>query len=179
MKKLSSLLIILLMTLSVYAALFIINWQITDETYSITFKTKGVKGNFNGLRGTIIFAEMEPSHSKFDVTVDVRTINTGIGLKNKHALAGDFFDAEHYHLIRFSSTAVIKSDSGFIVSGPLTIRDMTKEITFPFSFERSGSQGVFKGSFEINRKDFALDKKGIGEIIEIALNIPVRNDTIQ
>ena len=102
MKKLSILLIITSLTLSAYAAMLLTNWQITDEAYAITFKTKGVKGSFKGLKGTIHFAEDNPAQSGFDVTVDVNTIDTGIGLKNKHALADDFFDAEHYPLIHFS-----------------------------------------------------------------------------
>jgi polyisoprenoid-binding protein YceI len=179
MKKLSILLIITSLTLSAYAAMLLTNWQIADEAYAITFKTKGVKGSFKGLKGTIHFAEDNPAQSGFDVTVDVNTIDTGIGLKNKHALADDFFDAKHYPLIHFSSSDIIKSDSGFVVTGPLTIKDVTKDISFPFSFERAGHTGVFKGAFEINRKDYNLNKKGIGEIIKIDLNVPVKNDTIQ
>lgn len=155
------------------------NWQIADEACSITFKTKGVKGNFKGLKGTIHFEETELVQSRFDVTVEVNTIQTSIGLKNKHALAEDFFDAAHYPLIHFSSSTISKSDSGFVVSGPLTIKDITKEITFPFSFERAGHNGVFKGTFEINREEYNLNKKGIGEIVKIDLHVPVKNDTIQ
>ncbi|MDQ6479081.1 YceI family protein [Dyadobacter sp. LHD-138] len=179
MKKLSLLFIIISLTLSAYAAMRLTDWQIVDEIYSITFKTKGAKGSFKGLKGTIHFEEANLVQSSFNVAVEVNTINTGIGLKNKHALAEDFFDAAHYPHIHFSSSTISKSDSGFVVSGPLTIKGITKEITFPFSFERAAHNGVFKGTFEINRNEYNLNKKGIGEIVKIDLHVPVKNDTIQ
>ncbi|SEJ30071.1 YceI-like domain-containing protein [Dyadobacter koreensis] len=154
-------------------------WQIKENAYSLTFKTKGAKGSFRGLTGTIHFDTIRFAESKFDVAVDVKTIDTGIGMKNKHALAEDFFDAEHYPEIRFKSSNVVKSDTAFTVTGLLTIKDISKEISFPFTFDQTGQIGVFKGIFEINRNDFNLLKKGVGELVKVELNVPVIQDTIR
>ena len=168
---------ILLLCIS-FTSIVLPDWKIENDANSITFKTKGAKGNFRGLKGTIHFDTTKLAVSKFDVTVDVKTIDMGIGMKNKHALAEDFFDAEHYPEIHFTSSNVTKSDAAFIVTGFLTIKNISKEISFPFIFDQNSRYGVFKGAFEINRIDFNLAKKGVGELVEIELNVPVRQDTI-
>jgi len=174
MKKILLILLPILTIISAFTSVMLTDWRIDDENYVITFKTKGVKGGFKGLKGGIHFLENDLSQSKFDVTVDVNTISTGIGMKNKHALAEDFFDAGHYPTIHFVSSAVIRSDTSFVVKGYLTMKDVTHEISFPFTFKKEEEKGIFKSEFEINRKDYNLDKKGIGEIIQIKLNVPVK-----
>jgi len=169
---------LLLLCISVTPSL-VPDWQIEDGAYSVTFKTKGAKGNFSGLKGTIHFDTTKLAESKFDVTVEVKTIDTGIGIKNKHALAEDFFDAEHYPEIHFTSSNITKSDTAFTVTGFLTIKDISKAISFPFMFEQTSRDGVFKGVFEINRKDFNLAKKGVGELVKVELNVPVKHDMIR
>ena len=178
MKKQSILFFGILLLCISFTSIVLPDWKIENDANSITFKTKGAKGNFRGLKGTIHFDTTKLAVSKFDVTVDVKTIDMGIGMKNKHALAEDFFDAEHYPEIHFRSSNIAKLDTGFIVTGYLTIKGISKEISFPFRFDQTNHEGLFKGTFEINRKNFNLTKKGVGELVEIELNVPVRQDTI-
>jgi len=103
----------------------------------------------------------------------VNTISTGIGLKNRHAMAADFLDAEKYPTIRFASNTVTPTEKGFVANGNLTIKDVTREIAIPFTFDGAGDEGVFRGQFELNRSDYNLEKKRIGEVIAIELVVPV------
>jgi hypothetical protein len=36
-----------------------------------------------------------------------------------------------------------------------------------------GDEGVFRGQFELNRSDYNLEKKRIGEVIAVGLVVPV------
>lgn len=102
------------------------------------------------------------------------TLDTGNGLKNHHAKAEGFFDAAHYPFIKFTSSKIVKTAAGFTSTGELTIKDITKPLTIPFTFEQTGGAGTFKGHFSVSREDFNLHKWGVGEVVDLELVIPVR-----
>jgi len=165
--------LILALSLSAFTAAYLTAWQVKEADYDIKFSTKGASGTLTGLKGTINFDTADLANSRFDVTVDVNTINTGLGLKNKHAKAENFLDAEKYPTIRFASSTITPSSDGFVATGMLTIKDVSREVTIPFTFDDKGDEGVFRGAFELNRKDYNLEKNRIGEIIQVELVVPV------
>lgn len=169
MKKM--ILLLLAGTLTVSANIFSL-WKPAD--YSIKFSTKRASGTIGGLKGVIDFDEGNAAASRFDVTVDLSTLDMGLGLKTKHARQENFFHAEKYPVIRFRSSEITRRGAQYLTSGDLTIKGITRPVTIPFTFTQNGPDGQFTGSFEINRKDFNLERKGVGEQVKIDLNIPVK-----
>src|SRR5690606_28340669 len=100
---------ILVLSLSAFTAVYLLPWQVKENDYSIKFSTKGASGTLTGLKGTIDFDLANLANSRFDVTVDVNTIDTGLGLKDKHAKAENFLDVENYPTIRFASSTITPS----------------------------------------------------------------------
>ncbi len=147
------------------------DWKIADD-YSIKFDGGDPSGEFKGLKGNVNFDPNDLASSKFDVSVDVATINTGNGMKNTHAKSAMWFDAEKYPVIKFTSTAMTKTDAGYEVKGILDMHGVQKEITIPFAF----SNNVFTGSFQINRLDYNINtaepKHGAAEF-KVDLTVPV------
>src|ERR1043165_2381492 len=84
------------------------DWKIA-EGYSVKFDGGDPSGEFRGLKGTIKFDEKNLASSKFDVTIDVASINTGNGMKNTHAKSANWFDAEKYPSIIFTSSTIAKT----------------------------------------------------------------------
>ncbi|HWK07741.1 MAG TPA: YceI family protein [Puia sp.] len=150
------------------------NWQIADG-YSIAFSSNDASGIFKGFKGTLVFDEANPAGSKFDVTVDVATINTGNGLQNKHAKSDEWFDVTKYPTIHFASQKFVKAGSGYQVTGDLEAHGVKKPVTIPFSFAKTAKGGQFTGSFNLNRNDFKIGKPGgdVGEEIKVDLSVPV------
>jgi len=164
----------LLLTGSAFAFIAAQNWQIADG-YNIAFSSDDAGGVFKGFKGNIAFDEQNPAASKFDVTIDASTINTGNGLQNKHAKSDEWFDVAKYPQIHFTSKNVARTANGYQVTGDLTLHGVTKSITFPFTFKKTPTGGAFEGSFTVNRNDYKLGKPGgdVGESIKIELNVPV------
>ncbi|HEY4112277.1 YceI family protein [Puia sp.] len=164
----------LLLSGSAFAFITAQNWQIADS-YNIAFSSDDAGGVFKGFKGAIAFDEQNPAASKFDVTIDVSTINTGNGLQNKHAKSDEWFDVAKYPQIHFASKNVAKSGNSYHVTGDLTLHGVTKSITFPFAFKKTPAGGLFEGSFTVNRNDYKLGKPGgdVGESIKIDLSVPV------
>ena len=152
------------------------NWKI-GEDYSIKFSGNNASGIFKGLKGTVNFDDANLASSKFDVTVDVATINTGNGMKNTHAKSDKWFDAEKYPTISFITSSITKTSTGYEAKGSLTMHGVTKDFIMPFSFSKKGNGAVFVSSFEINRLDFNMQTPepdlGAATVFKVDLNIPV------
>ena len=151
------------------------NWKIADD-YSIKFTSQDPSGIFKGLKGNIVFDDKNLAASKFEVSVDVATINTGNGMKNTHAKSAMWFDADKYPQIIFSSKEITAAGTGFQAKGTMEIHGVKKDITLPFTFEKSDAGGVFKSSFDINRLDYninAAEPNHGASVIKVELNIPV------
>lgn len=135
------------------------------------------KGGLSFDSSAIRFDPAHPEEGSMYVSLATASINTGIRKRDRHLRTEDFLDAEKYPQIRFVSSAIQPAESGYLVSGALTIRDVTKHVTIPFTFENRGDGGVFKGAFTINRLDFGVGekyRKSIGKEVRIKLEVPVQ-----
>lgn len=146
-----------------------------DSLSMVTFKIKNfgstVQGSLNGLKGSIDFVTSTLSESKFDVTIEASTINTGIGMRDNHLRKSNYFDVANFPVIRFVSTEVVPADqtNKATITGRLTIKKITKEVSFAFRY--TDEDGVLRctGEFQINRRDFDIGGKSIS--LEDDLNV--------
>lgn len=173
MKKLNHL--TLLLTLLVFSAFSVVStqWNISND-YSITFSTDHASGKFEKISGTIHFNENDLAKSSFNLQVEVQSIATGNFLKNSHAKGKKWFESDKYPKISFVTTKISKSTNGFIASGNLTMKNVTKSIEIPFQFKNN----VFSGKFSVNRMDYNIGSmegmsKKVGNKIDLEVSIPV------
>lgn len=177
MKKLTTLLLIVILTIAVSAFTILeLNWNI-DPNYSIKFTGSKAEGTFSGLTGKINFNPNDLTNSVIDVTVDANTIKTGNNTKDKHAKDEDWFNVAKYPVIKFTSQSFTKSANTIVVSGNLELHGTKKQVQIPFTFSEQGTKGVFAGKFKINRKDYGINGNffgfTVGKEFEVTLNIPV------
>ena len=121
-----------------------------------------VRGAFNDVSGSADIAD-DLADSKAEVVIETASVDTRSADRDTHLRSADFFDVETYPEIRFVSSAIDEVDEGsYIVTGELTIRDMTKTVsvpleligvdTDPFGNLRAG----LEGSRRIDRKDWGV-----------------------
>ena len=149
------------------------NWQISKD-YAVNFVGTDVEGSFATLGGDIAFDESNLASSKFSVRIDANSINTGNGMKNKHAKSDKWFDAEKFPSISFTASKFSKTASGFEAEGILDLHGVKKTMTIPFTF----SNNVFKGSFSVNRLDYGVGNmegmsKKVSNEIKLDISVPV------
>ncbi len=65
-----------------------------------------VRGAFTGFEGTATIDTANPANSKVELAIDVASVETGVADRDGHLKSGDFFDAENFPKITFSSTSV-------------------------------------------------------------------------
>ena len=147
------------------------DWKIADNS-SVKFDGGDPSGEFSGLKGTLKFDETDLAGSKFDVTLDVATINTGNGMKNTHAKSEKWFDAAKYPTIEFTSSSIAKTATGYEAKGILNMHGVQKEIVLPFNF----ADNVFTGNFEVNRLDYNINtaepEHGAAKF-KVSISVPV------
>jgi polyisoprenoid-binding protein YceI len=131
-----------------------------DEGSTIGFKIKNFginsEGSFKGLQGTIVFDPQNVAADSFDVSIDAASINSDNNMRDDHLRKEAYFDVEKYPRIRLvsSAVAVVDRNGHYQLTGKLTIKGKTKEISFPFLATPAGEDYIFKGEFGIKRRDF-------------------------
>lgn len=145
-----------------------------DSNEAVTFIIKNfginTSGEFKGLKGTIKWDAQNPSASVFNVTVDANSINTGIDMRDSHLRKEEYFNVEKFPVITFTSTAVTSN----AVTGNLTIKGITKQISFPFTVKSSAGGYLFEGSFDINRRDFGIGGGSVSLSNNVTVNLKVQ-----
>jgi len=150
-----------------------------DATSKVNFKIKNfgstVDGSFTGLKGTINFDASNLSNARFDVTINAATIDTGIGMRDNHLRKPDYFGVADFPTIRFVSSKVEKSGKANenLITGKLTIKNTTKEISFPFQHGEANDVLKFTGGFKINRRDFNVGGSSISLSDELIVLLDV------
>lgn len=133
-----------------------------------------VNGTFSGLKANIVFDENDLAGSSINASVDAKTVNTPISLRNRHLVSEEtWFNAQKYPLISFTSKQIIKTKVGFAALGDLTIKETTKHTEIPFRLTGAGAQKIFEGEFKINRRDFKLGPGVVAsDTVTIFLKVP-------
>ena len=120
-----------------------------------------VRGTFGELSGTIVVAE-DPTLSSVEVTAVAGSVSTGSEDRDAHLASADFLDAENFPLVTFKGTSVVPDGDDWKLTGDLTIRGVTKPVTFAMSFDGvvddpfGNTKAAFAASGEINRTDWGL-----------------------
>ena len=122
-----------------------------------------VRGAFNDVTGTAAINGADPAASSLDVTIQAASVDTRDANRDGHLASPDFFDAGTFPTITFVGTGFdITSDDTVKVTGDLTIKGITKQVSIPFEFggvatDPFGNSRVgFEGQLVVNRKDWGL-----------------------
>ncbi|MBI4012135.1 MAG: YceI family protein [Candidatus Rokubacteria bacterium] len=113
-------------------------------------------GAFHRLAGEIRLDDGRPETAAGEVSVEVASIDTGIGMRDNHLRSADFFDAERHPRARFVLGAVRREGERFVVSGALTLRGVTRPLTLPVAVAVSGGTIRVTGELTLNRVEFGI-----------------------
>ena len=123
-----------------------------------------VRGQFNEFDGKAYIDLEDPSRSSAEVVIEAMSIDTRNEQRDGHLRTNDFFDAPNYPQIVFRTTSIEDTGDGtYRVTGDLTIKDVTKPLTFDLSYEGAAKDPFgnlrlgFEGSVTINRRDWGVE----------------------
>ncbi len=140
-----------------------------------TIKNFGINtsGSLNGLKGSIKFSSSDISSASFNVSVDANTINTGNDSRDNHLKKEEYFNVEKFSTISFVSKNITKDGDSYAVTGDLTIKGITKSVSFPFTAQTQDNGLLFNGNFSIDRRDFDVGGSSavLSNNVDVELNV--------
>jgi polyisoprenoid-binding protein YceI len=134
-------------------------------TASVTFEIRNaglpVRGSIGGLEATVCFDPDEPAAGRIVASVDPATIDTGIGLRDRHLARRGYFEVAKYGRIEMRSLSLDRTGTGYTGTFALRIRDIEREVEIPFTFEGSGANARIAGSLELDRLDYGIGSESL------------------
>ncbi|OYZ21013.1 MAG: hypothetical protein B7Y39_10025 [Bdellovibrio sp. 28-41-41] len=144
-------------------------------------KISKIPGRFTEFSGTVDLDEKDITRSKVDFTVNISSITTAVVKRDDHLRTPDFFDAQKFPKATFQSSEIKKSGKGYVLKGDLTIRDVTKKVSFQMKNlgkvedpMMKTEKYVFSATGKINRKDFGVNfgpDAIVGDIVDLWINL--------
>ncbi len=171
------------------------SWSIDAAHSSISFKVRhlgisNVRGEFLAYDAEILMDGADLSTLSVNASIETASIDTGNERRDGHLRSDDFFAAEEFPSMTFTSTGVTEVEGNkFQLSGDLTIRDVTQTIVLEGEFLGTASMGDsdragFEATTTINRTEFNLSwdrltEAGglvVGHDVEIILELELIKD---
>lgn len=121
-----------------------------------------IRGTFSEVSGQVVTSADLPGSTAAAV-ITVSSVSTGNQMRDNHLRSADFFDAERYPEMSFTSTGLRPADGSWVLSGELTITDVTRPVDLEVEFlgaDPTGLQGEprlgFSARATISRRDFGI-----------------------
>ena len=167
----------------------------------IRFTGHGVGKNHPGVfklsSGTVAVANDQITGGDFVINIKSMELEQKGGMFDEklhpHLMSGDFFDANKFGTARFEITKVepysksaadasVVEGANYNISGNFTLKDVTKNVTFPVKVDLDGNTLKAKGNFDIDRtqwnmnygNDKTLGDKFISEKVNIELDLQAK-----
>ncbi len=143
------------------------HWTLDPGRSSATLQSRSVwglvpvKGTFRRLEGG---GTISPAG---EVTGSVALGAESLDTKNKkrdiHLRSADFFHSEKFPQITFGVEKVVPAGEGVTVSGTLTVRDRSRQISFPATVEAAGDGDLtLDATVAVDRSEFGLTWNQMG-----------------
>jgi polyisoprenoid-binding protein YceI len=168
-------------------------WEIDGEHSTVGFRIRHIVGHVPGVfarfSGEVEYDPAAPDRAQFYILVDSASVHTGVPARDEHLRSPDFLDVQKSSRIIFASKSVARGEGDVLrVTGDLTIKDVTAEITVPVRVlgiaehpfkDRMPDTRVLglQAQFSINRLDFHVGEARwtqmgvMGESVDLTIDM--------
>ena len=160
--------------------------RVTSENSKVGFVASKVtgshEGGFNKFTGTVRLNPAKTEASLIDIDIDMGSVFTDSEKLTGHLQTADFFLIEKYPTAKFVSTEIKAGGEGgasHTITGNLTLRGVTKTISFPAAVTVTPAAVTAKAEFALPRSQFGVAYAGKADdlirenvIIKLDVNAP-------
>lgn len=125
-----------------------------------------VRGNFTDFSGEITIGDTLED-TKVEATVQAASITTANEMRDNHLKSGDFLEEATYPTLTFKSTKLTRKGDNFELVADVTVKGVTKSLTFDLEFlgegpsmTPGGTVAGFEARGEIDRREFGINFEG-------------------
>lgn len=158
-------------------------WALNKDKSRISFEAdvggQVLTGEFQQFEAELRF---DPDHldiSEIAARIDINTVSTGQTQADDALRSREWFDAQTYPMAGFRATSIeaAATEGMFMMTGDLTIKGNTNEVTIPFTLKVDQGEGTVVGEAAINRRNFGIGPNGpvsnvvVGDLVKIRLDL--------
>jgi polyisoprenoid-binding protein YceI len=150
---------VLLTGTTLLAAAVPLKTDVAHSSVSATFKQMNVpvESNFKRFSAQIDYDPAHPENATAKVDIDTASFDMGQADYNKEIAKKEWFNSAQYPKASFVSSSIKPAGAGKLaVTGKLTIKGKTQDVSFPLSVKAQGAQQVFEGQLPIHRLAFNI-----------------------
>ena len=170
----------------------VVSWRIDPLHSSAQFSVRHmlistVRGQFGGIKGTVLYDSQTPAASSVEATIDCSTVNTTEPKRDSDLKTPEFFDVKRYPVMKFKSKSVDVAGPGKLrVTGDLTINAITRQVildidgpTSPIRDTQGREKIGLSGLTKISRKEFGflynpvMETGGVAVSDEVSINLEI------
>jgi polyisoprenoid-binding protein YceI len=129
------------------------------SSVSAVFKQMNVpvEAKFKNFTANIDYDAAKPEASKASVDIATASLDLGDAMMNGEVAKKEWFNAAQYPKATFVSSAIRPAGAGKLnVTGKLTIKGRTADVSFPLAVKAEGGKQVFEGQLPIRRLAFNI-----------------------
>jgi polyisoprenoid-binding protein YceI len=159
MKMTRTALAALLAGTTLLAAAVPLKTDVAHSSVTATFKQMNVpvESNFKRFSAQIDYDPAHPESASAKVDIDTASFDMGQADYNKEIAKKEWFNSAQFPKATFVSSSIKPAGAGKLtVTGKLTIKGKTQDVTFPLSVKAQGAQQVFEGQLPIHRLAFNI-----------------------
>ncbi|WP_172656299.1 YceI family protein [Halomonas sp. PR-M31] len=137
------------------------SWDIVQKESRLGFvaiqEGDEFQGEFDDFDAEMRFSKEALDESRFDVTIDVTSIDAGNSQRNDTLPDEEWFFFERFPKATYVTSAIRKGrDTPFEAVGTLTLRGLEQEVILPFEWRTEGSRAFMQGRANFDRRQFDI-----------------------
>lgn len=166
---------------------------VNNAVFKLDAPLESINGTANGVSGTITFDPTDPASLKGRIVISASSLHVPNPMMKEHMHGATWMDVAAHKEIIFEATKVANvkttgTDTTADVTGTLTLRGVSKEMTVPVRFtylqdklgarsngQMQGDLLVVRSSFTIKRADYGINPKApadkVAEEIQLVLSL--------
>ena len=145
------------------------HWKVDPQHSSLNFNIEHsgisfVNAKFIEYTGEVITYDDVIENMEIEFTVQTKSINTNVDMRDNHLRSADFFEVKTYPEMTFKSTKMLATGKPdyYLLHGELTIKDVTKDVIFDVYYGglvegEEGDKIGIEAETTINRFDYNID----------------------
>ncbi|MDE2304668.1 MAG: YceI family protein [Gammaproteobacteria bacterium] len=111
---------------------------------------------FRRFRAAIVFSPDDLPHSRFDVVIDLASVDSKDHDRDTTIRGSDLFDVARWPTAHYVTSGFTRTAGGFAATGMLTLRGVSRPVPITFRFLTTQGGATLTGSAKLERLDFGV-----------------------
>jgi polyisoprenoid-binding protein YceI len=135
------------------------------------------KAVFHKFTAAVDFSPDALAAAHFDVVIELKSVDSQDGDRDKTIRGPDIFDADHFPTAHYVTKAFTKTATGYAATGALTLRGVTKDVPIDFQFTTTAAGAKLDGSAKLNRLEFGAGQgdwkstQWVGDAVKVEFSL--------